>query len=102
MKNYLSALAYMHTKRVVHRDLKPENLILATKANDFDVIIADFGLASVCPTDDKLTLRCGSPGYVATELLKDEGYDMGADVYSTGVIMHVLLCGRPAFRGFNI
>ena len=46
MKNILEALKYMHEHHVVHRDLKPENLILASKQNDYDICIADFGLAS--------------------------------------------------------
>ena len=46
MKNLLEALSYMHKNKVVHRDLKPENLILASKENDYDLRIADFGLAS--------------------------------------------------------
>ena len=98
----LDALAFFHSKNIVHRDLKPENLILANKNDDYNVMIADFGLATYCPKDDVLSLRCGSPGYVAPELLKDEGYNMSADVYSVGVILHVLLCGRPAFRGYNV
>ena len=70
MKNFLSALHYLHSHNIVHRDLKPENLLLATKTSESDLKIVDFGLATILksPTD-KLTLRCGSPGYVAPELL---------------------------------
>ena len=93
---------YMHQNDVVHRDLKPENLILAQKDNDYDLRLADFGLASFITEGALLKLRCGSPGYVAPELLEDLGYDKKADIFSAGVILYVLLTGRPVFRGFNI
>jgi serine/threonine protein kinase len=102
MKNMLEALKYMHENDVVHRDLKPENLILAQKDNDSDLRIADFGLASFIKAGEMLKLRCGSPGYVAPELLDDVGYEKKADIFSAGVIFYVLLTGRPVFRGYNI
>ena len=74
MKNFLEALSYLHEKGIVHRDLKPENLILASKENDHAIKIADFGLASIIERGELLHLRCGSPGYVAPELLDDRGY----------------------------
>lgn len=63
--------------------------------------IADFGLASYVADGELLNLRCGSPGYVAPELLEDSGYDTKADIFSAGVILYVLLSGRPAFPGAN-
>ena len=102
MKNMLEALAFMHQHKVVHRDLKPENLILMSKDNDYDLRIADFGLATYVKTNEVLKLRCGSPGYVAPEILEDIGYDEKSDIFSAGVIMCVLLTGRPVFRGYNL
>jgi serine/threonine protein kinase len=102
MKNMLEALNYMHENKVVHRDLKPENLILASKKNDHDLRIADFGLASFVKDGELLKLRCGSPGYVAPEILQDVGYNEMSDIFSAGVILYVLLTGRPAFRGYNL
>ena len=93
----------MAKNNVVHRDLKPENLILSYKENDYDIRIADYGLATfVSSKDELLKLRCGSPGYIAPEILGDDGYRISADIYSIGVIMYFLLTGRPVFRGFNI
>lgn len=56
MKNILAALAYLHDKRIVHRDLKPENLILAGNEDDYNVKIADFGLATFIKIGEKLDL----------------------------------------------
>jgi serine/threonine protein kinase len=76
MHKFVDALAYMHSKSVVHRDLKPENLILASKEDCTDLRIADFGLATYMDAAwSPLFQRCGSPGYVAPELLADKGYD---------------------------
>ena len=100
MRNFISALEYLHSKRIVHRDLKPENLILASKDNIWDLKIADFGLATVLKDEnEKLTLRCGSPGYVAPELLQEKGYNCQADIFSAGVIFYIILTGRPLFKG---
>ena len=98
MRNFISALEYLHAKNIVHRDLKPENLLLASKQNCTDLMIADFGLATVIDTE-KLYLRCGSPGYVAPELLQEKGYDCMADMFSCGVIFYIILTGRPLFKG---
>ena len=86
----------------MHRDLKPENLILVSKSSDTDLQIADYGLASYLPDNGLLYLRCGSPGYVAPELLRDLGYDCKSDVFSAGVIAYVLLSGRPVFKGTDV
>ena len=103
MHNLFSALAYLDKQQVVHRDLKPENLILASKDNDHDLLIADFGLYSFLTEEAPLLYeRCGSPGYVAPELLLDLGYNCAADVFSVGMIMYVMLTGRLVFRGDNL
>jgi len=102
MYKFLDALKYLAANKIVHRDLKPENLILATKEDVSDLKIADFGFATPVEDGKSLFLRCGSPGYVAPELLDGSGYNESADVFSSGVIMYVMLTGRPAFRGDNV
>ena len=73
----------------MHRDLKPENLILKDE-NSFEIVIADFGLASF-KTGTLLFKRCGTPGYVAPEILDDKEYDEKVDIFSAGVIYYILL-----------
>ena len=86
----------------MHRDLKPENLILIDKDDNVNIKIADFGLSTkLSHPDEKLELRCGTPGYVAPELLRDEGYNCSFDIFSAGVIFYVMLTGRPLFGGTN-
>jgi serine/threonine protein kinase len=75
MRKFFSALAYMHSKNIVHRDLKPENLMLATKQDSCNLRITDFGLATVITPGRREFLKCGSPGYVAPEILQDKGCD---------------------------
>jgi len=92
------ALAYMHDQGIVHRDLKPENLLLESKADDAPIKVADFGLARMMSTGELMKTACGTPGYVAPEVLQSRGYDSGAvDVWSAGVILYILLCGFPPF-----
>jgi len=67
---------YLHKHHIVHRDIKPENLIYETSADDSRIIVSDFGLACVVSSDaDRPTKACGTPGYVAPEVLrKDVSY----------------------------
>ena len=101
MKNLLEALNYIHSQNIVHRDLKPENIILKSKDNDYDLSLADFGLAARIEEEMPLERGCGSPGYIAPELLNQEGYGTKADMFSAGAIMHILLTGKKLFYGKN-
>mmetsp|Transcript_15318 Transcript_15318/g.42373 ORF Transcript_15318/g.42373 Transcript_15318/m.42373 type:complete len:346 (-) Transcript_15318:396-1433(-) len=96
-KILLEAVGYMHSNSVAHRDLKPENLLLLSQDDDSAVKIADFGFAKKCREECCLTTQCGTPGYVAPEILEGTPYDQRADMWSVGVILYILLGGYPPF-----
>lgn len=95
------ALKYCHDRRVAHRDLKPENLLLQSREDDQNVKIADFGFAKKCTSTKCLLTQCGTPGYVAPEILNGIPYGTQADMWSIGVILYILLAGYPPFNGSN-
>lgn len=64
----MKALWYIHSKNCIHRDLKPENMLFKTLNEDTDIVIADFGLASFL-NEEIIFKRCGTPGFVAPEIL---------------------------------
>lgn len=96
-KIILDAVGHMHRNHVAHRDLKPENLLLLSKDDDSAVKIADFGFAKKVYEESSLTTQCGTPGYVAPEILEGTPYDQRVDMWSVGVILYILLGGYPPF-----
>ncbi|KAI8565796.1 hypothetical protein RHMOL_Rhmol03G0289400 [Rhododendron molle] len=91
----IDAVDYCHCRGVYHRDLKPQNLLLGSKDN---LKVSDFGLSALRKPGDVLSTACGSPSYVAPELLANKGYEgAAADVWSCGVILFELLAGRLPF-----
>lgn len=96
-KIVLDAVGYCHKNHVAHRDLKPENLLLLSDTDDSAVKIADFGFAKRVQEKNSLTTQCGTPGYVAPEILEGTPYDERADMWSVGVILYILLGGYPPF-----
>lgn len=94
----LSAVEFLHGLGIMHRDIKPENIILKDKSTNYHVFLADFGLASYFDRD-LLFKRCGTPGYVAPEILDDKPYKEKVDIFSCGVILYILLSGCSPFFG---
>jgi len=89
---------YMHSNGIVHRDLKPEN-ILCTDNSLEEVKVADFGISKVLKRrQTHMRKMCGTLSYLAPEVLKGQPYDRRVDHYSLGVIMHLLLSGKPPFE----
>jgi len=93
----IDAIRYCHKMGVVHRDLKPENLLYATKDQSSVIKISDFGLAKVTTEQNLMQTQCGTPSYVAPEVLKEVGYNESVDLWSIGIIIYVMLCGFPPF-----
>lgn len=91
------AMHYIHSMGVAHRDLKPENLLLVSKTDDKNIKIADFGFAKKVSSSKCLLTQCGTPGYVAPEILHGVPYGTKADMWSLGVIVYILLGGYPPF-----
>ncbi|XP_059080811.1 serine/threonine-protein kinase DCLK1-like [Tigriopus californicus] len=97
VRDLTSALKYLHDKMIVHRDIKPENLLVVDLPQQGmkSLKLGDFGLAQV--VTEPLFTVCGTPTYVAPEILAETGYGVKVDVWATGVIMYILLVGFPPF-----
>ncbi|XP_017155660.1 calcium/calmodulin-dependent protein kinase type 1 isoform X2 [Drosophila miranda] len=100
IRQILEAVDYMHEQGVVHRDLKPENLLYYSPEDDSKIMISDFGLSKMEDSGIMAT-ACGTPGYVAPEVLAQKPYGKAVDVWSIGVISYILLCGYPPFYDEN-
>lgn len=102
VEKIVRGVAYLHENGIAHRDLKPENLLLKSKDNDYDVKIADFGLSSFMDSHKLMQTACGTPAYVAPEVLQSKGYGTVVDMWSVGVITYILLCGFPPFHANTV
>eukprot|EP00993_Chasmostoma_nieuportense_P000478 NODE_1440_length_1504_cov_31.545389_g1365_i0.p1 GENE.NODE_1440_length_1504_cov_31.545389_g1365_i0~~NODE_1440_length_1504_cov_31.545389_g1365_i0.p1 ORF type:complete len:473 (+),score=135.13 NODE_1440_length_1504_cov_31.545389_g1365_i0:57-1475(+) len=119
VRNLASTLAYLHSHNIVHRDLKPENLLLKKQAartaegDDIEfqelltsIKLVDFGFATqFTPGKRELTECCGTPNFIAPEILQrgffkttKTGYSEACDIWSAGVLCYILLCGYPPFH----
>ncbi|KAJ4268251.1 serine/threonine protein kinase [Fusarium torreyae] len=91
-------IKYLHERNIVHRDIKPENILMVDK--NLHVKLADFGLAKIIGEESFTTTLCGTPSYVAPEILADSKqrkYTKAVDVWSLGVVLYICLCGFPPF-----
>jgi serine/threonine protein kinase len=96
-KTLLQTLNDMHALKICHRDLKPENLLLKGQWDDAAIMLADFGFAKYIP-DEGLKTRCGTPAFVAPEIIKGQAYKQQVDMWSCGCLIYMIIGGYPPFR----
>ncbi|KAJ3341274.1 MAP microtubule affinity-regulating kinase 1 [Gonapodya sp. JEL0774] len=101
-RQIISAMDHCHSANVVHRDLKLENLLLSADRN---ILISDFGLGRTfnSEADDYMKTFCGTPNYAAVELISGIPYiGVKSDIWAMGVVLYIMMTGRPPFIGENI
>jgi len=97
LRQLLEALEYLASKDIIHRDIKPENIIFRSTDEESEIVLVDLGFATYCSDYNKLFTRCGTPGYVAPEVLHDKKYNCKADIFSAGTIFYIMLSGSVPF-----
>ena len=101
MKDVISAVYYLHNMKpmIIHRDIKPENVLLA---EGLVAKLTDFGWSNYMQEDEKRTTVCGTPIYLAPEIIKEEGHDEKVDIWCIGVLCFELITGNVPFQGNDI
>ena len=98
MKQLSEGLKYLLNYNILHRDLKPQNILLT---EEYNIKITDFGFAKQLQNNVMLTTLCGSPMYMAPEIINKKDYDIKSDLWSVGIIMYEMLYGKVPFKAGN-
>lgn len=98
MRQAFYALCYLHNSKICHRDIKPENFLLYKEDDESHIKLIDFGLAKRVSRDEVMNAPNGTPYYIAPEVLKGS-YTTQCDNWSMGVVMYIMLSGKPPFGG---
>ena len=99
-KQIVHGLAHIHSKNIAHRDIKLDNLLLDSSGR---IKIADFGVSKLSRRDELITDQCGTPAYIAPEILRDTGYHgTPVDVWSAGVVLYSMIYGTVPFKGADM
>ena len=94
-RQIIDGLSYIHSKNIAHRDIKLDNILLDGKGN---VKIADFGVSRQIQPDQIMREQCGTPAYIAPEILRNRGYSLNVDLWSAGVVLFAMLYGTVPFK----
>jgi serine/threonine protein kinase len=97
-KQIILAIQFIHSKKIIHRDIKLDNILIDL---DNKIKLCDFGVSKFL-NSTKLFDQCGTPAYIAPEILRNEGYDFSVDVWSAGVVLYAMLSGNVPFKGKNV
>lgn len=99
-KQIIEGLGYCHSKQILHRDIKLDNILLDSEG---EVKICDFGVSKIVKKGEKMTEQCGTPAYIAPEILRDKGYEgFSVDIWSAGVVLYAMLYGTVPFKANNM
>ena len=99
-KQIILGIQYIHNHNIVHRDIKLDNILIDL---DNKIKICDFGVSKRVINNDKMFDHCGTPTYIAPEILRNKGYEgYGVDVWSSGVVLYAMLSGTVPFKGNNL
>lgn len=96
MRETIAAVKYLHEHKIIHRDIKPENLLLD---QNYRVKLSDFGWSNFKEDDDTRKTYCGTPEYLAPEMVKKQPHDYSIDIWSLGVLLFEFLAGYAPFTG---
>ncbi len=99
-KQIMEGLSFIHSQGVVHRDIKLDNILIDLQNN---IKICDFGVSKEIKKGDIMHDQCGTPAYIAPEILKNQGYEgFGVDLWSAGVVLYAMLSGTVPFKANNM